>query len=157
MIFTCKTTNLNKAIQTVQRAISSKPSTPIFSGIHLIADNNILEIQAMDLNMAIACSIEAEIQEKGEIVVSAKHFSELMRKLPGENVTIVKNKEEKIETGLKKFGAMLGDNVEIGCGSVLNPGTVIGKNTNVYPLSSVRGVVPSNSIYKKQNEIVEKQ
>ena len=54
MIFTCKTTNLNKAIQTVQRAISSKPSTPIFSGIHLIADNNILEIQAMDLNMAIA-------------------------------------------------------------------------------------------------------
>ena len=95
MIFTCKTTNLNKAIQTVQRAISSKPSTPIFSGIHLIADNNILEIQAMDLNMAIACSIDAEIQEKGEIVVSAKHFSELMRKLPGENVTIVKNKEEK--------------------------------------------------------------
>lgn len=72
-------------------------------------------------------------------------------------LVIVKNKEEKIETGLKKFGAMLGDNVEIGCGSVLNPGTVIGKNTNVYPLSSVRGVVPSNSIYKRQNEIVEKQ
>ena len=72
-------------------------------------------------------------------------------------LVVVKNKEEKIETGLKKFGAMLGDNVEIGCGSVLNPGTVIGKNTNVYPLSSVRGVVPSNSIYKKQNEIVEKQ
>jgi len=72
-------------------------------------------------------------------------------------LVVVNNKEEKIETGLKKFGAMLGDNVEIGCGSVLNPGTVIGKNTNVYPLSSVRGVVPSNSIYKKQNEIVEKQ
>ena len=72
-------------------------------------------------------------------------------------LVVVRNKEEKIETGLKKFGAMLGDNVEIGCGSVLNPGTVIGKNTNVYPLSSVRGVVPSNSIYKKQNEIVEKQ
>ena len=72
-------------------------------------------------------------------------------------LVVVKNGTEKIETGLKKFGAMLGDNVEIGCGSVLNPGTVIGKNTNVYPLSSVRGVVPSNSIYKKQNEIVEKQ
>ena len=72
-------------------------------------------------------------------------------------LVVVNNKEEKRETGLKKFGAMLGDNVEIGCGSVLNPGTVIGKNTNVYPLSSVRGVVPSNSIYKKQNEIVEKQ
>ncbi len=98
MIFNCKTTNLNKAIQTVQRAISSKPSTPIFSGIHLIADNNILELQAMDLNMAIACNIEAEVQEKGEIVVSAKHFSEIMRKLPGENVTIIKNKEEKTIT-----------------------------------------------------------
>ena len=157
MIFTCKTTNLNKAIQTVQRAISSKPSTPIFSGIHLIADNNILEIQAMDLNMAIACSIEAEIKEKGEIVVSAKHFSELMRKLPGENVTIVKNKEEKIETGLKKIGAMLGDEVEVGCGSVLNPGTIIGSHTNIYPLSSVRGVIKANSIYKNQNEIVDKK
>ena len=72
-------------------------------------------------------------------------------------LVIIKNGEDKIETNLKKVGAMLGDNVEVGCNSVLNPGTVIGKNTNVYPLSSVRGVVPSNSIYKKQNEIVEKQ
>lgn len=62
-----------------------------------------------------------------------------------------------IETGLKKFGAMAGDNVEVGCGSVLNPGTVIGRNSNIYPLSSVRGCVDSNSIYKKQGEIVEKQ
>lgn len=69
---------------------------------------------------------------------------------------IVKSNEEKIETGLKKFGAMLGDEVEIGCGSILNPGTIIGKNSNVYPLSSVRKVVPPNSIYKNQNEIVEK-
>ncbi len=60
----------------------------------------------------------------------------------------------KIETGFKKFGAMLGDNVEVGCGSVLNPGTVIGKNTNIYPLSSVRGFVPENSIFKSQNDIV---
>ncbi|MBQ8550729.1 MAG: UDP-N-acetylglucosamine pyrophosphorylase [Clostridia bacterium] len=67
------------------------------------------------------------------------------------------NAEEKIETGLKKFGAMLGDGVEIGCGSVLNPGTVIGKNTNVYPLSSVRGFVPENSIYKRLGEIAEKR
>ena len=66
------------------------------------------------------------------------------------------NGTEKIETGIKKIGAMLGDNVEVGCGSVLNPGTVIGKNTNIYPLSSVRGVVPANSIYKNKNEIVEK-
>ncbi len=61
---------------------------------------------------------------------------------------------EKIATGLKKMGAMLGDNVEVGCNSVLNPGTVIGKGAHVYPLSMVRGFVPAGSIYKKQGEIV---
>ena len=71
-------------------------------------------------------------------------------------LVVVKNGTEKIETGLKKFGAMLGDNVEVGCNSVLNPGTVIGRNTNIYPLSSVRGVIKENSIYKNKNEIVEK-
>ncbi len=73
--------------------------------------------------------------------------------------TLVKLKsgDEVIETGLKKFGAMVGDGVEVGCGSVLNPGTVIGKNSNVYPLSSVRGVIPENSIYKKAGEVVEKR
>ena len=71
-------------------------------------------------------------------------------------LVVVKAGEEKIETGMKKFGAMLGDEVEVGCGSVLNPGTVIGKNSNIYPLSSVRKVVPANSIYKNQNEILEK-
>ena len=63
-------------------------------------------------------------------------------------LVIVKNGKEQIETGLKKFGAMLGDEVEVGCGSVLNPGTVVGKHTNIYPLSSIRGVVPEHSIYK---------
>lgn len=63
---------------------------------------------------------------------------------------------KKIETGLKKFGAMVGDSVEVGCGSVLNPGTVVGKNTNVYPLSMVRGYIPAFSIYKKQGEVVAK-
>lgn len=63
----------------------------------------------------------------------------------------------KIETGVKKFGAMLGDNVEVGCNSVLNPGTVIGKNSNIYPLSPVRGYVPENSIFKSQNNIVTKK
>lgn len=62
-----------------------------------------------------------------------------------------------IETGLKKLGAMLGDNVEIGCNSVLNPGTVIGRDSNVYPTSMVRGVVPAHSIYKKSTEIAKKQ
>jgi len=69
----------------------------------------------------------------------------------------VKNGSEVIETGLKKFGAMIGDYVEVGCNSVLNPGTVVGRHTNIYPLSMVRGVIPSNSIYKNKNEIVEKQ
>lgn len=71
-------------------------------------------------------------------------------------LVIVKGPETRIETGLKKFGAMLGDCVEVGCNSVLNPGSVIGANTNIYPLSSVRGVVPGNSIFKSQNCIVEK-
>lgn len=64
--------------------------------------------------------------------------------------------DEKIATGLKKMGAILGDHVEIGCGSILNPGAVIGPETNVYPLSSVRGFVPCQSIYKKQGEVVGK-
>ena len=72
-------------------------------------------------------------------------------------LVVVKNRDgEKIETGLKKFGAMLGDNVEVGCGSVLNPGTVIGPRSNIYPLSPVRGVVDSDSIYKNSDEIVKK-
>ena len=62
-----------------------------------------------------------------------------------------------IETGLKKFGAILGDFVEVGCGSVLNPGTVIGPKSNIYPLSSVRGCVDGGCIYKKQGEVVEKR
>ena len=69
---------------------------------------------------------------------------------------VVVKGDEKYETRLKKFGAMLGDHVEVGCGSILNPGTVIGKNSNIYPLSSVRGVVKENSIYKKAGEVVEK-
>ena len=69
----------------------------------------------------------------------------------------VKDGEEGIETGLKKFGAMLGDHVEVGCNSVLNPGTVIGRNTNVYPTSMVRGCIPAGSIYKKRGEIVIKR
>ena len=72
-------------------------------------------------------------------------------------LVVVKAGEEKIETGMKKFGAMLGDEVEVGCGSVLNPGTVVGNHSNTYPLSSVRGFVPANSIYKKQGEVVTKE
>lgn len=74
-------------------------------------------------------------------------------------LVVVKDKEagEEIETGLKKFGAMLGDHVEVGCNSVLNPGTVVCKNSNVYPLSPVRGVVPPNSIFKAPGNVVTKR
>lgn len=71
-------------------------------------------------------------------------------------LVVVKGEKERIETGLKKFGAMLGDEVEVGCGSVLNPGTVVGPHTNIYPLSSVREVVPADSIYKKRGEVAQK-
>ena len=71
-------------------------------------------------------------------------------------LVIIKSQDERIETGRKKVGAMLGDFVEVGCGSVLNPGTVIGRNSSVYPLSSVRGVVAEGSIYKKQGEVVKR-
>lgn len=69
----------------------------------------------------------------------------------------VKNGDEKIETGLKKMGAMLGDHVEVGCNSVLNPGTVIGRNSNVYPTSCVRGVIPAGHIFKRPGEVVKKE
>ena len=69
---------------------------------------------------------------------------------------VVVHGEEDVETGLKKFGAMIGDHVEVGCNSVLNPGTVIGRNSNVYPLARVRGTIPADSIYKDEDNIVEK-
>ncbi len=72
-------------------------------------------------------------------------------------LVVLKNRNEKIETGLKKFGAILGDGVEVGCNSVLNPGTVIGRNTNIYPLSSVRGEIPADSIFKSAANIVIKE
>ena len=70
---------------------------------------------------------------------------------------VVKNGEERFETGLKKFGAAVGDFVEVGCNSVLNPGTVVGRNSNIYPLSCVRGTVPESSIYKTGGVIVAKK
>lgn len=71
-------------------------------------------------------------------------------------LVVIKNGDELIPTNRKKVGAILGDYAEIGCGSVLNPGTIIGRNTQVYPLCSVRGVVPANSMYKAGDKIVEK-
>ena len=72
-------------------------------------------------------------------------------------LVVVKSRSgEKIETGLKKFGAMLGDHVEVGCNSVLNPGTVVGRNSNIYPTSCVRGVIEENSIFKANDNVVKK-
>lgn len=73
------------------------------------------------------------------------------------SLVVIKAGEKTIETGRKKVGAMLGDYVEVGCGSILNPGTVVGKNTNIYPLSMTRGYIPANSIYKKQGEVATKK
>ena len=72
-------------------------------------------------------------------------------------LVVVHNGDENIETGIKKFGAILGDNVEVGCNSVLNPGTVIGRNSNIYPTSCVRGVIPQNSIHKNNGTVVTKR
>ena len=72
-------------------------------------------------------------------------------------LVVVKAKDEQIATGRKKFGAMLGDNVEVGCNSVLNPGTVIGRRSSVYPTSSVRGVIPADSIFKAAGDIVSRR
>ena len=71
-------------------------------------------------------------------------------------LVIIHNGDERIETGRKKVGALVGDRVEVGCNSVLNPGTVIGRDSNVYPVSCVRGVIPANSIYKAAGNIVDK-
>lgn len=72
-------------------------------------------------------------------------------------LVVVRAGEDRLETGLKKFGAMVGDHVEVGCNSVLNPGTVIGKETNIYPTSMVRGFIPAGTIYKRQGEIAAKR
>lgn len=72
-------------------------------------------------------------------------------------LVVVHNGTEQIETGIKKFGAILGNYVEVGCNSVLNPGTVVGTNSSIYPTSCVRGVIPNNSIYKNNGEIIEKK
>ncbi|MBO5103930.1 MAG: UDP-N-acetylglucosamine pyrophosphorylase [Ruminococcus sp.] len=70
---------------------------------------------------------------------------------------VIKSGSETLETGIKKIGAMVGDYVEVGCNSVLNPGTVVGRNSNIYPTSCVRGVIPENSIYKKDDTIISKR
>ena len=73
------------------------------------------------------------------------------------SLVVVHAEDKEVATGFKKFGAILGDGVEVGCNSVLNPGTVVGKESNIYPLSSVRGCIAAHSIYKNQDNVVAKE
>ena len=99
-----------------------------------------------------AGSITSNVKSDKKLVV-IKKYEIVTDKTTGEKTI---KPTETFETGIKKVGAFIGDFVEVGCQSVLNPGTVIGKNTNIYPLSSVRGVIPADSIFKSKDEIVKK-
>ena len=99
-----------------------------------------------------AGSITSNVKSDKKLVV-IKKYEIVTDKTTGEKTI---KPTETFETGIKKVGAFVGDNVEVGCQSVLNPGTVIGRGSNIYPLSSVRGVIPSNSIFKSQRNIVSK-
>ena len=109
MKVTCNTNELNKILQTAQHAIISKPSTPIFSGFHLEAAGNKLEVQGMDLNMAISCTMEAQVEAPGEIVVSAKQLGDLIRKLAGDEVTLERQDSSalKVTSGKSEFRLLL--------------------------------------------------
>lgn len=109
MLVTCNTNELNKLLQTAQHAIISKPSTPIFSGFHLEAKENRLEVQGMDLNMAISCTMEAQVDAPGEIVVAAKQLGDLIRKLSGSTVTLEKRDGSvlRVTSGQSEFRLLL--------------------------------------------------
>ncbi len=96
MKFTCQKNELVQAIQTVSKAVSSKPQMPILSGIYLKAENGTLELQATDYEIGIICQIPAEIEDPGMIVLSGRYMQEVIRRLPGEKVTISYDREEKI-------------------------------------------------------------
>ena len=132
----------------------------------------ITSLFALPLVLAMAMSCDRnEIAEEESVVIEGLQDAIQFAAVPTGDVTfsitsnvksdktlvVVKNGDEKIETGLKKFGAMLGDFVEVGCNSVLNPGTIVGRNTNIYPTSCVRGVVAADSIWKTGGTVVKKE
>lgn len=96
MKFTCQKNELVQAIQIVSKAVSSKPQMPVLSGIYLKAENNKLELQATDYELGILCTIDSEVEDPGMIVLSGRYMQEVVRKLPGEKVTIAYDREEKI-------------------------------------------------------------
>ena len=95
MKFTCTKDHLNHAVQTVQKAVSSKPNQPILAGIYLAAKNNKLELQATDYEIGISCTIAANIEIPGQVVLSGKYLQELVKRLPGDQVCFMSNLEEK--------------------------------------------------------------
>ena len=94
MKFTCTTTDLNKAVQSVMPAIAAKPSTPIFGGMHIIAANNTLRLEGMDINLSMSNEIKAEVEESGEIVIAASRFNDLVRNFNGETVKVTKSEND---------------------------------------------------------------
>ena len=103
MKFSCTKEQLVHAVNIVQKAVSNKPQMPILSGIYLNAENNMIELQATDYELGIICKIEANVEKAGAIVLSGRYFQDVVKKLPGETVEIVTNKEEhtmKITQGM---------------------------------------------------------
>ena len=98
MKFTCVTTELNKAVQSVMPAIAAKPSTPIFGGMHIIAKNNTLRLEGMDINLSMSNEINAEVEESGEIVIAASRFNDLVRNFNGETVKVTKFENDNKRT-----------------------------------------------------------
>lgn len=109
MKITCAKDRLNHAVQTVQKAVAAKATLPILSGIYLSAQNNKLELQATDYELGISCSIDAEVDIPGQIVLSGRYFQELVKRLPGESVEISSSGEDrtiKITAGSSQFNLL---------------------------------------------------
>ncbi len=110
MILTCETNELNKCVQTVMSAIPAKPNTPIFSGIHIIAEKNQLKLEGMSINIAISCIGKAEVKEPGEILLEAKRFAELVKNMNGDTITLSRKNEEgsvRVQSGNADFKILL--------------------------------------------------
>lgn len=110
MKFTCNTSDLNKAVQAVIPAIASKPSTPVFGGMHIIAGQNKLRLEAMDINLSMSCELKAEVEEDGEIVIAATRFSELVRNVNGETVKVTKSNSDntvRLQSGKADYKILL--------------------------------------------------
>ena len=94
MKFTCATSELNKAVQSIMPAIAAKPSTPIFGGMHIIADEGKIRLEGMDINLSMSNEIKGEVEESGEIVIAATRFNDLVRNFNGDTVKFTKNNND---------------------------------------------------------------